>query len=89
MAGDGQRGHGRLDTLLVRTQAGHLARTGGDDSGALSGFNAEAREKENEGEPVRSCGKGEEGGGPVRVTPHGGRGRMGPGIPAAAREQRR
>jgi hypothetical protein len=37
------------------TQAGRFARTVGDDSGALGGFNAGAGEKESEGEPARSC----------------------------------
>jgi hypothetical protein len=37
------------------TLAGHLARTRGDDSGALGGFNARAGEKESEEEPARSC----------------------------------
>jgi hypothetical protein len=54
------------------TQAGHFVQTGGDCSGALGGFNAGIR------------GRGV---GPVRATPHGGRGRTGPDIPAAARER--
>jgi hypothetical protein len=37
------------------TQAGRFARTGGDGSGVLSGFNAGAGEKESEGEPTRLC----------------------------------
>jgi hypothetical protein len=34
------------------TQAGHLARTGGDDSGALDGFNVGAGEKKGGGEEL-------------------------------------
>jgi hypothetical protein len=34
------------------TQAGRLARTGGDDSGALDGFNVRAGEKKGGGEEL-------------------------------------
>jgi hypothetical protein len=37
------------------TQAGRLARTGGNGSGALGGFNAGVGEKESKEEPARSC----------------------------------
>jgi hypothetical protein len=36
------------------TQAGHLARTGGDGSGALGGFNVGAGEKGGWEDPARS-----------------------------------
>jgi hypothetical protein len=44
------------------TQVGLLEWTGGDSSGALSGFNAGAGEKESGEEPARSCTYGQEGG---------------------------
>jgi hypothetical protein len=71
------------------TQAGHLARTGGDDSGALGGLNVGAGKRKARKSWLSHAREGKRGGGPVWATPRGGRGRMGPGIPVAAQERRR
>jgi hypothetical protein len=70
------------------TQAGCLVRSGGDDSGALGGFDVGAGEKGGRKIWLGPTHKRKRGGS-VRATPHGGRGRTGPGIPTAAQERRR
>jgi hypothetical protein len=58
------------------TQAGRFALTGGDGSGALSGFSAGEGGKESEGELARSCatwGQGENGTGQLRGSGRDGR----------------
>jgi hypothetical protein len=77
------------EEVVGGTQVGRLARTGGDDSGALSDFDIGAGEKGGGKSWLGPTRKGKRGRGLVLATPRGGMGRMGPGISTAMRERRR